>query len=993
MFGLSRQARLFGSIAAPAITALDISAPAARPSTRFGVENNTYWLNAGTAASVTLGTPILGANNWRIVKIPATEAHVPASTGNSSGDFWIGCFFRTAAATGLSTSARQERLFTCDGGALTGAPGGAFQWDSLNRATGSSTTGQAKDTTNAGSLLIRRQGSGSYQFWAPVGTASGLKVQPDTAYFQVHGTKNVAGSDFGRLALVTMADNAIQTAQAGTASNTTRPTTQALWSVIGAMNAAGDHFGFGGSMSDYFVVNGPFPSDAQIQALAAGTIDIWNAGHVNDIQAVLGGTVVWYNRLDFSQVAGSSLPSVVGAAATVDGTGLQQDAVLRPSSALTIDHKGNFYVFPRVPGAATGAMWIEGTGTPGRIVEGCFSLTSFTGGGQSAWGTATVDGTGRYAIKITVPKGTMGRPRVRYQGDNSTVVVAGTLWALGAVVDVDNQSQGNIMMGSTVDVSGASPVGSEFSQTGLPLDGSAPWACFIETPDITTAGYGYRRTNGMAATVIPMVGGGLPGDAWVLGAKRYIQDASECIMYVCTGRSGTPIDAWTSDKLALTRSDFTWGGTGLAGSGYTTTITASQAAITAALTPILGATDAAAYKIAALYRATQVRKASLTITLPGGVVVTEKTPGDTTSPLTGTNVDEANSSINYMTGAVVLVFNSAPPTIAGATVAWTTKQETIDSSSTAKTANINSWGVREAYDGAATLGFRYGVSCGDWMHATANQGDANTDSGMYANMRAKGRMIKYLATRYIRSDILPIDPALVDFPLAVCIYGRDGNGSTGPIANNDQLRYAHEQLIAVEPWASMGGNYYDNRIQAAVSPHQDFTADANDMIGERNGAALAGVMNVNPSAVRGPEWDTANVTIATTTNANDTLRIPAIFYGGDTALAVPAGGDANNLDEWYFGGAGSTPSSPSIMSALGWLAKIEPGGAAVLIIRATGAFITADKGNVWYVLGGPGPLQSPPVSLLFGNRGAATIGGYTPPRPGPPAARLYHATS
>ncbi len=948
-----------------------LSQAPATPGLRLGPENNAYMFSGATAGSQSLGTTFggLGPQLYRAVQFPAGYADVPAA-----GDHWLVLFFRTAAMG--SSAQRQETLLAVRGGGVAKGPAGfgGVYFDSPVHVTGNGATGQDILAT-AGMIQCQRK-SGAFSLWpqSRAGAPTGVRLAPDTDYALFLGIQGVSGTDYGQMILVRLADLSCQTAQSPQPLSTKRLTGKPLFDQIGAVGTAGpgqDAMGFGGTVGDFAVYSAPFPSLDQARSLASGAVAI------GDMTALLGvGQLAYWNPLDATTLNNGALPAQVGPSATVVGSNLLPCAPIRGAATVTLSRLGAHYVFPMACGASDGAVWFEGTAPPDNVVA-CQLI--YADGSQSPVVEAQSSSTGAFVGSIRSPGGRPFFRQVTLEADGSRWL-DGDIMDVGIVIPILGQSECEHLNhwrgGVSPSVSDAALNNSGHS---LPMPGSytGPWASWLDIVDLTNGGVDNFHIRGVPGRPQIMAGNGLPGDGVVQACVQAIALLKCSVMLVMLTRSGTPIDAMIWDGQTFTLSP-ALGGTGAAADPLKGVLAINPTAVRAKY-------GFQGLAIKSLLNG--VRPGSVTLTFPNGgapVTVSDQFPGYSDSnfcigALAGDN--GASGTINYMTGAISLTFDS-PPSTAGFSATWTFKQETLCGVYRPKSANINGWGVREAADSIGAIGLRHGWSFAWTWWVTSNMSDSNTVAGMTANLSAKLTLLQQMMTGgpwypgYLGRG-LAIDAACAAPPMIIAPKGREtGAGELQTLARVDIVRQAQAALWPTGgsplAFALASAWYYDHSVDATFSPHEDHADQGARRIGRRMARDWQAAFAQNRALNRGPEWDVP-------TFSGNVCTVPVSYIGAGLTLATA--GNSAALDEWYMGTA--TKLGAIVDNAVYATAAIRADGLAVIITRLDGDWAGTEV--VRYVVGAPGSVASgaaPPASLLYDNRGG--FGGFEPGLPASP---------
>jgi len=922
------------TLRAPRASAITFTAPLFA-ATRLGAENNAYQFSGANAATLANGAPVLGSVNARGITL--NTPNMPAT-----GDFAYAFYFRTNQAGASAT--RPETLLGVAGQTNSGGSGGALQFKSPVIVTGSVSSGQTIDTTNAGRISPRRQGT-SWQWWpqTTVGAdLAGIALASDTEYLCVLGIKASAGADYPFIHFVRLSDGAVQTATGTTAITGTRPSA-ALFNLFGALGSGADRQGFGGDVGEFVVMTGAAPTSTQAQAVASGT-------SLTQLAANVGATIAWRNLLDYSVQSSGTFTSATGANATVlTGALFLENARSFKTSGVLLDRLGARWVFPVAQAGTSGKVWFEGAAPPGASVA-CF--IRYTDGSASPQARFVADGTGRFAGSIVSP---IAKPFYRSAGnvaDPTDCHHEFDLMDVGYVIPTIGQSEVIYMFSSSwassSDLTPAASGNTGLASSSGPGASSGPWGAVLDMANRSTTGNQPRRAIGAHARPERLIGRGVWADGVNEMVSRIIADRSASVMLVNVARGGHTVDQFVFDRQPFTRS------LTLSGSGtgpYTATITLPTASVQARFGPVgtgaLSSTDAANLVVSS-GMVHQVRPGTFSLDLGGGVVVTDTRVSDSAGTLSGSG--GITGTITYVAGTstgsatVSITFPSTPASITG-TLSWQPKSETLDTSDNNKTANLNGFGVIEALDEIAARGLRYGWSLGLIWWSTANISEAR------ASLVSKYELMRGLLKSYVMAGV---DTALADGPLMVCAKGRDTGNSTANI--DDKRLMAQELWAGSRSWVVRGGQYYDNALDAATSPHETWTQDSGPRIGRRMGAYAAAWLGGSPIAEPVFRSGAADRTSSTL------LTVPLASIGTGLSLVVGSGGNANALDQWYVGGTIIPNDATTI-------ARIRADGQAVELVKLSGTWATGAESNVLYVSGGPGSGATPPASLLYDNRG------------------------
>jgi hypothetical protein len=981
-----------GSSSGPFVPATTGGTSAA--SLRLGPENSTYVFSAamvGTqylaAASGALGSP----NYYRGIQVPLPN--MP-----TSGDCWCGIFFRTPPNATNSTTLN-TLLGVQNNGAASGS-GGCVAWNDPGLFSG---TGSGSEiATTAGFIQIQRNNSGAFHLWNSSGTLTTTTlgpIRPDRDYMLIAG---ISGT-FGALILVDIA--------AGTSTllvNTTAVTSRTsgavpLFNLVGAVGSASATSaaaGFGGQVSDIFYAVSTFPTAAQALQLATGQVPI----------SGITGLAYW-NSLDVTTaVSGAIAPTVGTGNATLVGANILPGAPIRQPSNVTINRLGAHWVFPLACGAGpvgsgSGNAWIEGTAPAGAVINCQLVYLDST---TSATVQATADGTGKFAAAIN-SKG--GKPFYRKvwpaNGDVSNTVVDFDIMDVGIVVQVFGQSEcerlESLGLGS---VTSAPPPEGATGNAGynmtMPGSYTGPWACYLDMITHTTNGYTQCRGNSAKARPEIMLGYGYPADGLAAAALGVLALDGYSTMFVFLTKSGHPPDAFLLDGQTITNKSITFAGSGTSGSPYTATLTLTQADVRAHFGGLTG------YVVGNGYQQ-QIKPGSVSITWANGgspVTVTDVFSGYSdastypTTTITGPN--GASGTINNLSGgtggtvgnAISVQFSGTVPT-GPATISFTVKQETQDAFYSAKSANVNGWGVREVSDLVGNVGLRYGATMIWCYWVTAIEGEGGTVAGMTADLADKYTLLRQMA--YGGSSYWPgylgtglaLAAGVAAPPMVIAPKGREtASGFTHAWTSPDMCRQAQANLwpggSSPLSFAVAGSWYYDDQVELQTSPHEDCSVMGAQRIGRRMAVDIHAAYTETPTVNDAPTWGTP-VFSGGSPGAYTTITIPlsaawlAAHPGLTLAVSSIDGSSASALGEWYVGGNATTAGTLVDNSAYATAAL--GAGSTSVVITAAGTTTWVGTELVRYVIGAPGIVSAsapnpPPLGLLYDTRGG--FGGNEP---------------
>ncbi len=906
------------------------------PGIRFGIENNLFAFSGTSAGTTANGSPVLGSVNARAVLL--NTPNMP-----SSGDFSYVVIFRTAPAS--ASGLRYITLFGVDGQLSSAAAGGRLAYQSPGRSTGS-TTGATLDTANAGRITPRRQNS-TWQWW-PQGVVgadlANFQLEPDTTYAFTAGINGLRPF----IRVVNTATGVLHEQSGGTDISGTRPAAP-FYNLFGAAGSGGDRTGFDGACFGIAVIHGAAVSGVQLQALAAGEVELADFGDH------CGGTTAYLNHFDFTTISGSALPSAVGSNAALLTGSIGYEPAGRSPPEFRFHRLGAYHVFPVEAGNPTsGKVWFEGYAEPGEEVACWLRYVSGTIGAQIR---TTADEDGRFIASQTVLSGVPFYRSMTSKNDRTRTFHEYEPMAVGVVSPFAGQSQMTYLFSATWTGSADfTPVANQtgFAETTALGDYTATWASYVDLTQLDTANLAPRRAKGGAVRPLRAIGRGLPADG-AYNALSYLKaGTSASAMVVNTARAGTPIDTFIYDRRTFSV-PLTLSGSG---SGpYTATVSLTAAAVQAAFAAELGA-DAASLQVSSAFQC-QVRPGTFSLSL-GGNTITDTKVSDSAGTLSGTGV--SSGTITYVAGAstgaasISITFTGTPATTSG-TLTFQPKQETLAGNSNNKTANRDGYGAIELLDDQCVNALRYGWTVGAIAWATANMSDGGGGAAARASLAAKHEAMRNLLKSYIVDEVTG---PCADPPMIVCGYGRDG-GNTNSQINNVRL-FAEEMWASSRAWVRRGGHYYDQKLEASNSPHPTYSFDGGPRMGRRMGAYLAAA--VNGATYREPVFGAAVRTSSTM------LTVPLTTIGAGLSLTVASGGDANALSQWYVGGTLVANDATTI-------ARIRSDGQAVELVKLSGSWAAGAESNVLYVSGSPdATTANVPASLLYDNRGG--FGGNEP---------------
>jgi hypothetical protein len=599
---------------------------------------------------------------------------------------------------------------------------------------------------------------------------------------------------------------------------------------------------------------------------------------------------------------------------------------------------------------------------------------------------------------------------VQISGDSPTLIAEQDLMDVGIVLATLNQSEGNRQFQSMMsNLSTAMPppvtaiADSSSETTGheiLAASTTGPWASYVDMRLIDTVGSSYQRSQGTATSISLMTGGSNPGDGSMMMVNQVLNHIGCSIMVVNFGRSGTPMDLfiWGNQAWSVTA---TWAGSGTTASPFTyTPVVTSTMVRTLESNANLIINPNYNSSASPPGNASQILPGSVTITCPGGIVVNDSFSGYTlgattlTGTLSGTGVDTANSSINYMTGVVNLVFLSGVNPGAPTAIAWTNMQQTVDGSPNAKTQQLNGFGVWQAFDQTCRFTARFGFTMALVNWVTGNIAEAGLSvATMAKDVGAKYGLVRGLLQGY---QYAGLDANVAAFPMIIQPKARDCGYTQDTIFHLDIARASQINLWPgggyALSFALRASNYYDDSVESTTSPHQNAADTGGRRIGERQGldvvAAYTGVSTWNAT----PTWGTPTFS-GGSPGAYTTMTIPTVGMpiGGSLTTDAANGGSNTALESWYICSAANAGSPTPTRVDNNAYAKAAISGSSV-VITMQGANTLVGTEIPRYVVGIPGSSADPtppggvngtsgvvpPPGLLYVSGGTVPATTYAP---------------
>jgi hypothetical protein len=879
--------------------------------TFFGFENSWQPLtgNASGYAATTIAadSKMLGAaQTLRRVTVPAVN--MPAV-----GTDWAFCFavYIERDATGAQT---QVQAIACTSGATyNSGNGGGLVWAPYAFAP-----------MAAQELGITRNSGSSYHMFGTAGNtqvATGIKLVQGCAYMVAVGRSGalskIAVAQIDPATFYLLTDRVTKASpidpeavQSFTATATgVQPTTIPLFDCFGGdQNAASQKLGFSGGVADHFFITGAFPTDAQLKNLARGVTK------VTDVPtAIAGATLTYYNKLDWSARSGTALAAAVdpGArgAATLVGANHCGMTPIRQGTGigLTLDRLHRGFTMPLKKGATTGRVWAIGTcSIPGYPVY--MRLVDFTGAAISGFDWTKVAGaspSGKYRVYLDgVPQATRFHVEVSL-GNPATsnhIIRSRTPCQLGLkLLSASNQSELNVVFGSGFTPSdGTETVGSSGGTVVPPVTsypGGGNWLGLSWTFSQSTATQTHVPTINVTPGDRMAIMNGQVGDALTEAFNRMALDHPCGLWAVVSGKSGHHLGATLLDDQVYTQT-----ATGFAGgTTYSGNLTLDLATIRT-LFPLIPATST-------LGGLNHVRPGSVVLNFPGGVTVVDQN-GSTkdTGQYTGnlylsTDLTTSIGTVTYNATAANAAINITFPSSVAAgniTQTWRLKQITNSASYVVEAtwtngSPVGSYSIWDYCQELMAPHLEYGFSAFFAVPGAANL--YGTDAGATGDY---GVQQKYLRDRYsaLFQAANPGLEAAVSSPDTILLPKfRDTNSN---YANLCVSRYAMRLLAADSGDAAARadvfhpGDFYDNMVDAASSPHSGGYMWGGARFGRHFGRSLSAFKSNDRSKSRGPKLDIASRTFP---SAN-VCRIPAIL-GAGRRLTVTS--------TWTYAGPGTTP--------------------------------------------------------------------------------------
>jgi hypothetical protein len=973
--------------------------------------NNMYPPQSNQSAVTKLLATNVGAAGTTGVQLSLTIPASPALNMPATGDHWY--FMRVKMpAWGLAQNGAMETILGVTGQRLNG---GGLGYNTFGYSQGNSSTGWQVDPVRSGLPYVQRQKQGTaWQLFnqSPVGHLSGINYAPGVTYGQCVGVQHAGGADHGRLVLAALGGSTPQSVSAPLACGPARPTGLQLFNIIGASGvpAGGTNPNFSGEVSDFWIVNGPFPADGDLQAVTNG------ATTMEAVVAQGGGTIVYHNTLDLTTVSGAVIPDDTRYA-TTSGMTVNNYAGARlaqvscgphmQNGALTLGRKTPYWVWATAPGAPDGQVWFEGTcPDPTAALQ---ARVAYQDGTFSPWvDIGMANPTYQASIRIPIKKNF--RRQIQIANRPETMICEGDLHAVGYVILILGQSemaiQGSVAANFTLP-SGTPSGGSGYGQVASSFGESVskPFGAFLDQKFITGNGVSYSRSLGWVPSVSPITGGAMPGDGFVMLANTVMaQGVSVMLASACHNGCPKDIYIWCNHQWVLptTSGSPSVGLPTITGSG---TVASPFVFALNVTTPMARNLTGNAITVVNGNFRQQIKEGSLIITMSDGSKVTDSNSVPGTYPhiqggLVGDGVDGA-SFVNYctQTGAgtplgtparVSLAF-TAGTSLTISQVSWQAKQEIIDGATTQKTTFVNGYGAWEAFNDVMGLFAAYGVTAaiGNWV--TAELAEVGTVTGMAQDQAAKWTRLRNMVMAYA----LPgVDAGLAAWPMVLCNKARDsggGNGACNLIGQLDQARAAQQSLWSTTPWGTAqipwmwpSSWYYDDDLNGVSSPHQSpdphpisslgayYTGATR--IGERQALDLAAMVTNAPLPVftwAQPVFSGNTCTISLANLGASIVTVDS-FNGGQSAA----------LDCWYVG----TPTSAGTLCAPATAYTAVLSGNSVIITKAVGTFTGSEV--IRYAVGMPGADTIPaPRALVYATGGSVPPTTYSPGLPLPPLWR------
>jgi len=987
---------------------------------RLGLENGYYPFSAlGSATetqAVNAGVGVGTAGAQFGLQFPVSSSlNVPATTfngGGSNADHWYFVRYKTPSAgqnvpNSTTPPTTMESILSTTGGP-NGSLGGSFGMGALTYydATGGATTstGTYVPTNTQGMLYLRRQGASLYQMFAQTtpGYVTGGAVyhQPSTAYGAVIGTKyDGVSAWFGRAVVAQVGGSTPESVSAPTASNNTRPTTTQLFNYFGNANcpAGGTVAGFrnfSGELHDVWICTGPFPTDAQVQALTNGTMTMKQVAAANG-----NTTILYHNTCDMSTASGGVIPAdpaytvttgmtVMGATATLPvGCG-----PLMGNGVINLTRMGPHMVWPAPIGYTDGQVWFEGTTTPGVSLQ---ARMKYVDGGFSPWySLGVVPPSGTFARSIRIPWKRNGYRQIQVVGRPDTLITDYDLHAVGWAIPWFSQSEGGIQLGSGATYTSTTITDTVNSGSGHiipaaftgPTSGSpnAPFASFIDNRTLSTSGTDTILTKGTVPGIDLITGNANPGDGLTILANAIMNSVGVSVIFHSFAHYGSIKDyvLWTARDMVFTG---TIGAFALpSGTSGTGPYAFTPAMTTAMAQAITGSPDIV---VGAAFNQ-QIKEGTVVITFSDGSVVVDDNAAVGGTPysiggfktLTGSVVVDtaiANSFVNYCTASnkalinLALLSNPNAATIVKIVLQY--KQETGDASATQKTTFINGWGGRELFNQRASVAARFGYTAaiGYWQTSEANEKGSSVQ-GIAKDQIAKWTMLKQIINNFAYPSV---DSGLLNWNMLLQPKGRDMSTADGTIsASNDTIRAANQAMwnggqYGVS-WMYPGLFANDLLLWGPSQPHQSPGPNGTHRLAER--MALSFVAMVTNSPLASYTWGTPIIGTGLNGWAANQIAIPINgMINGETLVADIANGNGGahgtGTTTWW---VSTSPLNNNAANGTGG-GHVDNGAYATLSVSGHFVVLTKVVGNwlgsetVRYCVGGPGLNTGTPCPYYF----------------------------
>jgi hypothetical protein len=217
---------------------------------RFGPDNCTYMVGGASPLSMDLGVAVLGSALYKAVQLPLGHAPIP-----TTGDFFVGMFFRTSARGGNAV----ETLLGRQGLNTNALPGGTLTITNPNTVDVTAAINK-RTLTACGNFALSSANGGSWNVWKSGVTITAITLDPDTEYLMLVGNRDLGTTDQGRLIVVRCSDGAVMSGGVvdapATSTKANRPVTNnTMWDQIGAGGAGTQ------AIFNMFVVTNPVASD------------------------------------------------------------------------------------------------------------------------------------------------------------------------------------------------------------------------------------------------------------------------------------------------------------------------------------------------------------------------------------------------------------------------------------------------------------------------------------------------------------------------------------------------------------------------------------------------------------------------------------------------------------------------------------------------------------------------------------------------------------